>query len=52
VTPTAECALHAARGDEVERPRADLQLGGGDHLLALGTADQLEKLEALLEERA
>jgi voltage-gated potassium channel len=39
-------------GDEVVMPRADLKLGVGDHLLALGTAEQLEQLEALLEQPA
>lgn len=35
-------------GDEVVMPRADLLLAAGDHLLALGTAEQIEKLEMLV----
>lgn len=34
-------------GTDVMTPRGDLELEVGDHLLALGTAEQLEKLERL-----
>lgn len=34
-------------GTDVMTPRGDLELEVGDHLLALGTAEQLEKLEKL-----
>ena len=34
-------------GQEVVTPRGDLELEVGDHLLALGTAEQLESLERL-----
>lgn len=34
-------------GQDVLTPRGDLELEVGDHLLALGTAEQLEKLEKL-----
>jgi voltage-gated potassium channel len=36
------------RGDEVVLPRGDLLLGTGDHVLALGTQEQLDRLEVLL----
>ena len=35
-------------GQPVAMPRGDLRLDAGDHLLALGTSEQLEKLEQMI----
>ncbi|MBL8933091.1 MAG: TrkA C-terminal domain-containing protein, partial [Archangium sp.] len=35
-------------GEPTANPRGDFQLAAGDHLLVLGTADQLKTVEQLL----
>ncbi|HMK72964.1 MAG TPA: NAD-binding protein [Myxococcaceae bacterium] len=47
--PAGATVLAVVRGDQVlPAPGAALSLGGGDHLLVLGTDAQLEAVEALL----
>lgn len=48
---TGATVLVVLRGDRILLPKAELQVTEGDHLLALGTAEQLEQLEALIDVR-